>query len=55
MFYVKITQSKSFPLIDDLEIEFESGLTALTGRNWCWKTIILESLHLCLVKEVIKP
>lgn len=41
----------NFALIDDLEIEFASGLTALTGETGAGKTIILESLHLLFGKR----
>lgn len=40
-----------FALIDDLEIEFDEGLTALTGETGAGKTIILESLHLLFGKR----
>src|SRR5690554_3000645 len=41
----------NFALIEDLDIHFESGLTALTGETGAGKTIILESLHLLFGKR----
>ncbi|BCR36221.1 DNA repair protein RecN [Mariniplasma anaerobium] len=40
-----------FALIEDLEITFDDGLTALTGETGAGKTIILESLHLLFGKR----
>jgi DNA repair protein RecN (Recombination protein N) len=40
-----------FALIEDLEISFDDGLTALTGETGAGKTIILESLHLLFGKR----
>jgi DNA repair protein RecN (Recombination protein N) len=42
---------KNFALIDDLEMTFEEGLTALTGETGAGKSIILESLHLLFGKR----
>lgn len=41
----------NFALIDDLDMTFESGLTALTGETGAGKSIILESLHLLFGKR----
>jgi len=41
----------NFALIDDLEISFNEGLTALTGETGAGKSIILESLHLLFGKR----
>ena len=40
-----------FALIDDLEMNFLSGLSALTGETGAGKSIILESLHLLFGKR----
>lgn len=48
---LKSLKVNHFALIDDLEIEFEEGLTALTGETGAGKTIILESLHLLFGKR----
>ena len=40
-----------FALIDDLEMTFEEGLTAMTGETGAGKSIILESLHLLFGKR----
>ena len=48
---LKSLKVSHFALIDDLEIEFNSGLTALTGETGAGKTIILESLHLLFGKR----
>lgn len=42
---------KNFALIDDLEIDFEKGLTALTGETGSGKSILLESLSLLFGKR----
>lgn len=42
---------KNFALIDDLEIFFEEGLTAMTGETGAGKSIILESLLLLFAKR----
>lgn len=42
---------KNFALIDDLEIEFKNGLTALTGETGSGKSILLESLSLLFGKR----
>ena len=42
---------KNFALIDDLDMTFETGLTALTGETGTGKTIILESLQLLFGKR----
>ncbi len=42
---------KNFALIDDLEIDFNEGLTALTGVTGSGKSILLESLSLLFGKR----
>lgn len=42
---------KNFALIDDLEIDFHEGLTALTGETGSGKSILLESLSLLFGKR----
>ncbi|WP_025725282.1 DNA repair protein RecN [Acholeplasma granularum] len=42
---------KNFALIDDLDIIFEHGLTALTGETGSGKSILLESLSLLFGKR----
>ncbi len=42
---------KNFALIDDLEMDFESGLTVLTGETGAGKSIIMESLQLLFGKR----
>lgn len=42
---------QNFALIEDIEIQFESGLTVLTGETGTGKTIILEALHLLFGKR----
>lgn len=42
---------KNFALIDDLEINFKEGLTALTGETGSGKSILLESLSLLFGKR----
>ncbi|VEU82179.1 DNA repair protein RecN [Acholeplasma hippikon] len=42
---------KNFALIDDLEIDFHDGLTALTGETGSGKSILLESLSLLFGKR----
>ncbi|MDX9691098.1 MAG: DNA repair protein RecN [Acholeplasmataceae bacterium] len=41
----------NFALIDDLEMTFEKGLTAMTGETGAGKSIILESLQLLFGKR----
>ena len=48
---LKFLRVKHFALIDDLEMNFESGLTALTGETGAGKSIILESLQLLFGKR----
>lgn len=42
---------KNFALIDDLDIDFNAGLTALTGETGSGKSILLESLSLLFGKR----
>src|SRR5690606_15743891 len=42
---------KNFALIDDLEVDFHHGLTALTGETGSGKSILLESLSLLFGKR----
>jgi DNA repair protein RecN (Recombination protein N) len=48
---LKSLKVKDFALIDDLEMTFKEGLTALTGETGAGKTIILESLQLLFGKR----
>jgi len=48
---LKSLRVRNFALIDDLEMNFESGLTALTGETGAGKSIILESLQLLFGKR----
>lgn len=48
---LKTLKVKNFALIDDLEMDFESGLTALTGETGAGKSIIMESLQLLFGKR----
>ncbi len=48
---IKKLKVLNFALIDDLEIEFNDGLTALTGETGAGKSIILESLQLLFGKR----
>ncbi len=48
---LKKLEVKNFALIDDLEIEFGKGLTALTGETGSGKSILLESLSLLFGKR----
>ena len=42
---------QNFALIDDLDMTFETGLSALTGETGAGKSIILESLNLLFGKR----
>ncbi len=48
---IQLLKVQNFALIDDLEIKFEDGLTALTGETGAGKSIILESLQLLFGKR----
>ncbi|MFP4177991.1 MAG: DNA repair protein RecN [Acholeplasmataceae bacterium] len=48
---LKRLKVSNFALIDDLEMTFEGGLTALTGETGTGKSIILESLQLLFGKR----
>ncbi len=48
---LKTLKIKNFALIDDLEMDFELGLTALTGETGAGKSIIMESLQLLFGKR----
>ncbi|MCR3905654.1 MAG: DNA repair protein RecN [Tenericutes bacterium] len=48
---LKALHVKNFALIDDLEMNFDSGLTALTGETGAGKSIIMESLQLLFGKR----
>ncbi len=48
---IKSLKVSNFALIEDLEITFDNGLTAMTGETGAGKTIILESLHLLFGKR----
>jgi len=51
---IKNLKVKNIALIDDLNVNFENGLTALTGETGAGKSILMESLQLLLEKELIK-
>ena len=42
---------KDFALIEDIDIDFHSGLSALTGETGAGKSIILEALELLFGKR----
>lgn len=48
---LKSLQVSSFALIDDLNMTFDDGLSAMTGETGAGKTIILESLQLLFGKR----
>lgn len=48
---IKRLHVENFALIDDLDITFQEGLTALTGETGAGKSIILESLYLLFGKR----
>lgn len=48
---IQTLKIKNFALIDDLEIQFQLGLTALTGETGTGKSIIMESLQLLFGKR----
>ncbi len=48
---LKSLQVSSFALIDDLQMTFDEGLSALTGETGAGKSIILESLQLLFGKR----
>ncbi|VEU80612.1 DNA repair protein RecN [Haploplasma axanthum] len=48
---IQILKVRDFALIEDIEINFEEGLTVLTGETGAGKSIILESLHLLFAKR----
>ncbi len=48
---LKALYVQNFALIDDLEMTFEQGLSALTGETGAGKSIILESLQLLFGKR----
>lgn len=48
---LKQLQISSFALIDDLNMTFDRGLSAMTGETGAGKSIILESLHLLFGKR----
>lgn len=48
---LKTLSIKNFALIDDLEINFENGLSAITGETGSGKSILLESLSLLFGKR----
>jgi len=44
-------QVQDFALVDDLTLDFESGLTILTGETGAGKSILIEALGLALGKR----
>jgi len=48
---IKKIKVKNFALIEDIEIEFEKGLTVLTGETGAGKSIILDALSLLFGKR----
>ena len=48
---IKALRVQNFALIDDLDMTFEKGLSALTGETGAGKSIILESLNLLFGKR----
>lgn len=48
---LKTLKVKNFALIDDIEVDFYDGLTALTGETGSGKSILLESLALIFGKR----
>lgn len=48
---LKHLEVKNFALIDDLNIDFSDGLTAITGETGSGKSILLESLQLLFGKR----
>ena len=48
---IQTLKVKDFALIEDITINFESGLTVLTGETGSGKSIILEALNLLFAKR----
>ncbi len=48
---IKTLKVRNFALIDDLEMDFNPGLSALTGETGAGKSIIMESLQLLFGKR----
>lgn len=48
---IKALRVQNFALIDDLDMTFEDGLSAMTGETGAGKSIILESLNLLFGKR----
>ena len=48
---IKNLKVKNIALIDDLNVNFENGLTALTGETGAGKSILMESLQLLFGKR----
>ncbi|MDD3067946.1 MAG: AAA family ATPase, partial [Acholeplasmataceae bacterium] len=48
---IKALKVQNFALIDDLDMTFKHGLSALTGETGAGKSIILESLNLLFGKR----
>ena len=41
-------QIQNFALVENLDIDFESGMTVITGETGAGKSIMLDALGLCL-------
>ena len=55
---LKELRIKNFAIIDNLNVEFTSGLTALTGETGAGKSMILDSLNLICgsrIKTGLRP
>ncbi len=45
---LKLLTIRDFAIIDEIEVEFEDGLTVLTGETGAGKSIIIDALGLVL-------
>ena len=46
---------KNFALIEDIQIDFSSGLNIITGQTGSGKSLIISALHLLMGKEMKMP